>query len=247
MSSNRESGDIASDVHGALQDPETRAKTARDRRHLARIQKHLLDDKGYAAFKERMMKEIGEGRGALPKGASWEDAQKQAPEMLDAIRRGVIGMHQDPKTKALSVVPSSESGEHSSMHAEQSIYQDIGTRQDEVTAATRQALGVGKDRPLILPVAGTKRPCNVCHEVEHEATQDGLFAGPFSLLRTSATPGLAYDKRQYLAKNAFARPDEQSREVMKRFQTSPSKLPTQAQHHWRLDQAADSDSEDEDG
>lgn len=245
-SSNRESGDIAAHVHGALQNPDERARTPREKRHLARIHKHLLDKEGYAAFRKKLVSEIGERRGALPRGASWEDAEQQAPGILDAIRRGVVGLHQDPKSEALTVIPSTESGE-SSTHAEQSIYEDIGTRREEVTGATRHALGVGSGRPLILPVAGTKRPCNVCHEVEHEATREGLFSGPFSLLRTSATPGLAYDKRQYLAKSAFARPEEQAREVVKRFQTSPKQLPTQAQRHWRLDQAADSDSEDEDG
>lgn len=246
MSANREAGDIGQHLHAAL----TRAEPFAERRtarHVRRLKRHLIDESGFEKFRSKMMEEIKARKGARPLGLSWEDAEKQAPFVLEAVRKAVVGVHGKSDSTDLRVIPSQEEGT-ATMHAEQSIYTAIGTRREEIQKATLAARGYRDTvAPLLLPVAGTKRPCNVCHEVENEATQEGLFTRDFALLRTSRTPGIAYDKRQYIATPAFDRPSEQAQAVVSRFHGGdPTKQRTAAQRFYRIDQAADTDSEDED-
>ncbi|MFP8966602.1 hypothetical protein ACKC9G_08510 [Pokkaliibacter sp. CJK22405] len=186
-------------------------------RHQQEIKDFLISEKGFKAFREQALKEFDEN----PPAEDAANQRHQLGEILDILHDAAKALaSKDPSQidAYLEVVPNDvypgskaiSFGKDTkvSMHAEQMLYEDIGRRKDDVLEQTRKSYGLKEDQPVLIPIAGARRPCGICDHIEQElkTNENSIFndsTGPFRLIRSSQRPGNTFPGAQVITSAPF--------------------------------------------
>ncbi|MFP8966601.1 hypothetical protein ACKC9G_08505 [Pokkaliibacter sp. CJK22405] len=193
-------------------------------RLLKAFNEHLVDAKGFANFKALALKELDE----QPASSRLPEDARQLSSILDTLHHAAIALGSRDKNvidNFVRFVPSEvypgnkrslmEGQPHASMHAEMTLYDDITVDAEAHAAATRAHRGLAEDTPILIPIAGTRRPCGICDHIESELKNpEQTFSvfneniGPFRLLRASQRPGDVFPGLQALPTHALGNRSE---------------------------------------
>ncbi|ABC28028.1 hypothetical protein HCH_01151 [Hahella chejuensis KCTC 2396] len=220
ISCNKNTAGLLEGLKASFQDLGKITGNERNDRHRQNISSQLLDESGFAKFKSaaatQTEKVSANDLGRQMSDAEAERVKQQVGPILDTIQNAAKALQSGDDSQINQYVKVVDSQVHpdknkslveggtkkndegkACMHAEQSLYDYLA----------KNLPSDKSEGPLLIPVAGVKRPCAVCDHVERSAAslQDSPFgeSGELYLHRASNRPGVVFPGIQGISEGAL--------------------------------------------